>query len=86
MAAPMELPDMEPCPTGIRFRILAPHASAVSLIGPGDGGGEVDHPMLSEPRGYWTLVLAQARAAEHWRCRIDTRWGATHPTEAILQR
>jgi 1,4-alpha-glucan branching enzyme len=86
MAAPMELPDMEPCPTGIRFRIWAPHASAVSLIGPGDDGGEVVHPMLSGPRGHWTLELAQARAGDPWHCRIVTRWGATHPTEAILQR
>jgi 1,4-alpha-glucan branching enzyme len=62
---------------GVRFRVWAPHASRVDLIGPPSDAGEVAHPMESEPRGYWTAFIANARIDDPYSYRIITRWGAT---------
>lgn len=63
-------------PDGIRFRVWAPHASRVDLIGPSSDADAVVHPMLSGPRGHWTAFIANARIDDPYSYRIITSWSA----------
>lgn len=64
-----------PHPGGVTFRVWAPHARQVSVIGSfnaWDGGA---HPMEAEERGCWSIDVADARVGDEYRFRLVTEHG-----------
>lgn len=71
-----------PCPDGKTFRVWAPQASGVVLIGPRDDAGDNAHPMLSEPRGYWSAFVEKANISDPCSYGIVTAWESIHPAHS----
>ena len=67
-----ELPcGAEAMPAGVRFRLWAPRAKAVSLRLEGSRPSTV--PMLCEGEGWWALTTATARPGSRYRYVVDGR-------------
>ncbi|MEA5414115.1 alpha-amylase family glycosyl hydrolase [Synechococcus sp. BA-132 BA5] len=63
------------CPDGVAFRVWAPHAQQVSVIGSfnnWDGGA---NPMTPEPRGFWCTKIENASIGDHYKYQLSTEWG-----------
>lgn len=64
-----------PSPDGVAFRVWAPHAEHVSVIGSfNDWDGDA-HPMASEPRGFWSVHVEGARIGDQYKYQLATPWG-----------
>jgi 1,4-alpha-glucan branching enzyme len=60
---------------GVAFRVWAPHAEQVSVIGTfNDWDGATD-PMNSEERGYWNLAVEGAKAGDQYKYQLMTKVG-----------
>ena len=46
--------------SGVAFRVWAPHARQVSVIGSFNGWADDKHPMRAEKNGTWYLDVAEA--------------------------
>jgi malto-oligosyltrehalose trehalohydrolase len=65
-----ELPfGAEATPGGVRFRLWAPHAKAVSLRL--EGSPSSTAPMVCEGDGWWVLMTTSARPGTHYRYVVD---------------
>ena len=64
-----------PCADGVAFRVWAPHASAVSVVGSFNNWDASAHPMQSEPRGYWYVFVERARIGDPYSYQLSTEWG-----------
>ena len=51
--------------SGVTFRVWAPFAKQVSVIGSFDNWSE--HPLESEKDGYWSAYVAEARAGQEYK-------------------
>ncbi|MGL5035525.1 MAG: hypothetical protein ACRC6M_17200, partial [Microcystaceae cyanobacterium] len=60
---------------GVTFRVWAPHATQVSLIGSFNNWDETTHPMTAEENGNWYLNVAEAKAGDQYRFFLSTPWG-----------
>lgn len=58
---------------GVHFRVWAPASRRVILVlAEGeDLRGSVDIPLTAESGGFWSAFIAQARAGQHYRYRLD---------------
>ncbi|MCP9858952.1 MULTISPECIES: hypothetical protein [unclassified Cyanobium] len=64
-----------PSSDGVAFRVWAPHAERVSVIGSfNDWDGDA-HPMHSEPRGFWSINIESAKIGDHYKYQLCTPWG-----------
>lgn len=62
-------------PDGVAFRVWAPHAEHVSVIGSfNDWDGAADL-MESEPGGFWSITVEGARIGDHYKYELATPWG-----------
>jgi 1,4-alpha-glucan branching enzyme len=62
-------------PDGVAFRVWAPHAEHVSVIGSfNDWNGAADL-MESEPGGFWSITVEGARIGDHYKYELATPWG-----------
>lgn len=77
LAQPLVLQGMGalPCADGVAFRVWAPHASAVSVVGSFNDWDASAHPMQSEPRGYWYAFVERARIGDPYSYQLSTEWG-----------
>lgn len=57
---------------GVAFRVWAPNAKAVSVIGDFDGWSEAGVPMTAEDGGCWYADVADATPGTQYRFAIDT--------------
>jgi len=55
---------------GVTFRVWAPHADKVQLIGSFNGWNETSTPLFSEENGYWSTYLPGAKAGDEYRYLI----------------
>ncbi|HET6460661.1 MAG TPA: hypothetical protein VFG29_07745 [Syntrophales bacterium] len=55
---------------GVTFRVWAPHAQKVYLIGSFNGWNETSTPLVSEKNGYWSAAASEARAGDECRYLI----------------
>jgi len=55
---------------GIAFRVWAPHADAVSVIGSFNDWVADTHPMEREPNGHWFADVRQAKVGDEYKFRI----------------
>lgn len=60
---------------GVAFRVWAPHAKQVSVIGSFNKWDESAHPMLSEPRGYWYAEVKGAGVGDQYKYQLITEGG-----------
>ncbi len=60
---------------GVAFRVWAPHAQKVAVIGSfNDWAGE-KHPLQSEENGYWYADVAQAKIGDQYKFLLTTEQG-----------
>lgn len=62
--------------TGVAFRVWAPHADSVSVIGDFNQWDDQADPMEPEDGGCWYAKVEAAKAGDHYKYRITS--GATH--------
>jgi 1,4-alpha-glucan branching enzyme len=56
-----------PTDTGTRFRVWAPHADAVSVVGDFNDWDETADPMVGEDGGIWSVEVAGARPGHEYK-------------------
>jgi 1,4-alpha-glucan branching enzyme len=61
---------------GVAFRVWAPHALQVSVIGTFNGWDPSAHPMQSVELGYWSVEVAGAKAGDQYKYQLVTPAGA----------
>ncbi|MDD2735924.1 MAG: alpha-amylase family glycosyl hydrolase [Desulfuromonadaceae bacterium] len=64
-----------PHPGGVAFRVWAPHAVKVSVIGSFNGWDGGKHPMQSEENGYWYTDVPEASAGDQYKFQLNTEKG-----------
>ncbi len=60
---------------GVSFRVWAPNARRVSVIGSFNDWDSARHPMRAEENGNWYADAAEARAGDEYRFLLDTPAG-----------
>jgi maltooligosyl trehalose hydrolase (EC 3.2.1.141) len=55
---------------GVTFRVWAPHAENVYLIGTFNGWSETSTPLLNERNGYWSKDVSGAKVGDEYRYMI----------------
>ena len=60
---------------GVAFRVWAPHAQKVSVIGSFNDWDGTKHPMQGEKNGYWYANVADAHAGDQYRFLLTTPKG-----------
>ncbi len=57
---------------GVAFRVWAPHANAVSVIGTFNNWDESINPMISEERGYWYVSIKNVKVGDQYKYHLWT--------------
>src|SRR5262245_23338726 len=61
---------------GVAFRVWAPHAEAVSVVGTFDNWDKAKHPLTREnPEGYWYADVSSAKIGDEYRFILKTSSG-----------
>jgi 1,4-alpha-glucan branching enzyme len=60
---------------GVAFRVWAPHAERVAVIGTFNGWDGVTHPLLAEENGYWYADVAEATVGDQYKFLLSTEQG-----------
>jgi 1,4-alpha-glucan branching enzyme len=60
---------------GVAFRVWAPHAEQVSVIGSFNGWDGVKHPMQAEENGHWYAEVADAHVGDQYKFLLTTANG-----------
>ncbi len=60
---------------GVAFRLWAPHAQRVSVIGSFNNWDAAQHPMKAEKNGNWYANIAEAHAGDEYRFHLFTPHG-----------
>lgn len=63
-------------PAGVAFRVWAPHAERVSVIGTFNGWDGSKHPLQAEKNGYWYADLPEAHIGDQYKFLLTTEKGA----------
>ncbi|MDM7952746.1 MAG: alpha-amylase family glycosyl hydrolase [Cyanobium sp. CZS 25K] len=58
------------CPDGVAFRLWAPHAQQVSVVGTFNDWDGSANPMTSEERGYWYAHVKGARIGDQYKYQL----------------
>ena len=59
-----------PTAKGVTFRVWAPHAEKVYLIGTFNGWSETSMPLSNEKNGYWSTDVSEAKVGDEYRYLI----------------
>jgi 1,4-alpha-glucan branching enzyme len=59
----------------VAFRVWAPHATQVSVIGSFNGWDGSKHPLQAEENGYWSTDVAAAHVGDEYRYQLTTPTG-----------
>lgn len=57
---------------GVAFRVWAPHALRVAVIGSFNDWNGIKHPMQAEENGFWYANVTEARAGDQYRFLLTT--------------
>ena len=60
---------------GVAFRVWAPHAQRVSVIGSFNDWDGDKHPMQAEENGYWYADVAEAHVGDQYKFLLTTAQG-----------
>ena len=74
---PAAVPGMGAMPYagGVAFRVWAPHATAVSVVGPFNGWRPGATPLAAEPNGHWSADVPAAKVGDEYRYALETPTG-----------
>ncbi|MEJ2574856.1 MAG: alpha-amylase family glycosyl hydrolase [Gammaproteobacteria bacterium] len=61
-----------PTAKGVTFRVWAPHAEKVYVIGSFNAWNETSTPLVSEQNGYWSIDVPDAKTGDEYRYLIHT--------------
>ena len=64
-----------PHPGGVAFRVWAPHAERVSVIGSFNGWDSGKHPMNAEENGNWYADVTEANIGDQYKFLLTTATG-----------
>lgn len=64
-----------PHPGGTAFRVWAPHAQHVSVIGSFNGWDSSKHPLQAEENGYWYTDVPEAAIGDQYKYMLTTEQG-----------
>ena len=64
--------------TGCRFRVWAPHASRVAVMGTFSDWRQNEHLLAAQPGGIWDAEIAGVQAGDEYLFVIDNRGGDSH--------
>ena len=64
-----------PHPAGVTFRVWAPNATAVSVIGTFNNWDKNANPLRTEDGGNWAADLPQAKPGDEYKFVLQTPWG-----------
>ena len=81
----VQLNEFEPATTqidAVRFAVFAPNAQSVSVVGSFNLWNDVCHPMQKTDRGYWVLVIPQAKVGDKYKYAIKDAQGHLLPHKA----
>jgi len=59
-----------PTAKGVTFRVWAPHAEKVYVIGSFNNWNETSAPLVSEQNGYWSVDVPEAKKGDEYRYLI----------------
>ncbi len=59
-----------PYEDGVTFRVWAPHADAVSVVGTFNDWSETAHPLAQEDDGYWSADVPEAAVGDEYKFAI----------------
>ena len=76
-AVPSAVPGLGAVPHegGVSFRVWAPHARAVSVVGTFNEFDAGAHPLAPEGKGHWSADLADAKVGDEYRYAVTTADG-----------
>lgn len=60
---------------GVTFRVWAPHAERVSVIGTFNGWDGAKHPLQAEENGYWYADVPEAHCGDQYKFLLTTATG-----------
>jgi len=60
---------------GVAFRVWAPHAERVSVIGSFNGWDSGKHPLQAEENGYWYADVSEAHVGDQYKFMLSTEKG-----------
>jgi 1,4-alpha-glucan branching enzyme len=77
MSSPAPQPGMGSIPhsAGTTFRVWAPHATGVSVVGTFNNWKPEAHPLASEDNGHWAADIPNAKAGDEYRYHLNTPTG-----------
>ena len=64
-----------PHPGGVAFRVWAPHAQQVSVIGSFNAWDGAKHPMQAEENGCWFIDVPSAQVGDQYKFLLRTAGG-----------
>ncbi|NTV12322.1 MAG: 1,4-alpha-glucan branching protein [Desulfobulbaceae bacterium] len=64
-----------PGPSGVTFRVWAPHAEKVYVLGSFNAWQETATPLASEENGYWSAAVSEAKAGDEYKYLLQTPQG-----------
>ena len=64
-----------PHASGVAFRVWAPNATAVAVVGGFNEWDKTRHPLTHEADGYWYGDVPEARIGQEYRYLLTTPWG-----------
>ena len=67
---------------GVLFKVYAPHARSVKVVGSFNGWDERLHPMASADDGIWRLFIPGLQAGDHYKYVIHDQHGQQLPLKA----
>ncbi len=57
---------------GVCFRVWAPHATAVSVVGQFNNWDKLSNPMAAEENGHWSVDVTEAKIGNEYRYNLTT--------------
>ena len=74
---PAEFPGMGAIPhaAGVAFRVWAPHATAVAVVGTFNDWDKTKNPLAHEENGYWSVNVPDAKVGHEYRFILTTPGG-----------
>src|SRR5690349_19851952 len=75
-----------PRANGVAFRVWAPNARQVALVGTFNAWDTRRHVMQQEDNGYWYAEIPEARAGHEYRYLLTTSAGEVYRTDPYARQ
>ena len=60
---------------GVAFRVWAPHAKQVAVVGTFNNWNGLSHPMQSDGQGHWYAEVKEAKVGDQYKYQLTTKGG-----------